>query len=407
MRSRRSALRATSTTVKPALAKRRATALPNPSPTPATSATCLALVTDSSTRRPEGASPSRVFRCGQAAAFLEDARAAGGANGAVEPRERAGDRLALAAEDVLGADLGEIAAALEQFLDRLAQAVKVELPAAGAPASRLLNEQLRARHVDEVDALRHQEQMLLAGAVLAQGVEVALDVTDRAEIDRALDAQDLELRAFQQTVLDFGHLALAVARIGHEAAHDGVRGAVEVEHEGSQHSDEDRELEIEQERREEGYGEHGALAAARGEDLADAVKIDQVPGDKEQHAGHDRDRQIGGERRDGNEHQDQPQRGEYRRHRRLRARVVVDAAAVGRGARGKSREESRGDVGEALADEFLVVVEPLTGLERDRMRDRGRLSERDERHGYRASQKALQRAGREVREGQRRQRAGQ
>src|SRR6266508_2122013 len=94
------------------------------------------------------------------------------------------------------------AAAREQLLDRLPQAVEVELPAARAPAARLLGEQLRPRHVDEIDALGHQQQVFLPGTVLAQRVEVPLDVAHRAEIDRALDAQDLELGAFDATVLD-------------------------------------------------------------------------------------------------------------------------------------------------------------------------------------------------------------
>src|SRR5712691_8626346 len=219
------------------------------------------------------------FRLRYARAFLEDARAASGAHRLVEPREHAADRLALAAEDVLAAELGDGPAALEQLLDRLPQAVEVELPAGLAPAPRFFNEQLGARHVDEVDALRHEQQVLLAGAVLAQCVEVALDVARRAEIDRALDAQDLELRALEQAVLDLGHLALAVARIGNEAPHDRVRGAVEVQHERREHTGEDRELEVEQERRKESDREHGALAPAGGKNLADAPKVDQAPCD--------------------------------------------------------------------------------------------------------------------------------
>src|SRR5437899_4934461 len=182
------------------------------------------------------------FGLRHARAFLENARAASGAHRLVEPREHAADRLALAAENVLAAELGDVPAALEQLLDRLSQAVEVELPAGLAPAPRFFDEQLRARHVDEVDALRHQQQVLLAGAALAQNVEVALDVTDRAEVDRAFDAQDLELRAFEQAVLDLGHLALAVARVGNEASHDRVRGAVEVQHERREAPDEHREL---------------------------------------------------------------------------------------------------------------------------------------------------------------------
>ena len=198
--------------------------------------------------------------------------------------------------------------------------------------------------------------MLLAGTVLAQRVEVPLHVADRAEVDRALDAQDLELGALEQAVLDLRHLAPGMARIGHEAAQDRVGCAIEVQHQRDEHAHEDRELEVEQERRKEGDREHRALSAARREDLPDAPKVDQVPGDEEKQPRDDRDRQVGDERRDREEHEHQQHRGKYRRHRRPRARVVVDAATVGRGARRKAREEGRGDVGKALRDEFLVVV---------------------------------------------------
>src|SRR5258708_23635908 len=113
---------------------------------------------------------------------------------------------------------------------------------------------------------------------------MALDVARRAEIDRAFDAQDLELRTFDKAVLDLGHLALAVARVGNEASHDRVRGAVEVEHERREHPDEDRELELEQERREESGGDHPALAPAGGKNLAHARKLDQAPDRATQYA---------------------------------------------------------------------------------------------------------------------------
>ena len=240
--------------------------------------------------------------------------------------------------------------------------------------------------------------MLLAGTVLAQRVEVPLDVAHRAEVDRALDAQDLELGALEEAVLDLRHLAPGMARIGHEAAQDRVGCAIEVQHQRDEHAHEDRELEVEQERRKESDREHRALAPARGKDFPDALKVDQVPGDEEQQPRYDRDRQVGDQRCHCEQHEHQQQRGKYRRHRSPRARIVVDAAAVGGGARRKAREEGRGDVGEALGDEFLVVVEALSRLERDGVGDRERLRERHQRDGDGARQEALQRCRRDVRE---------
>src|SRR5262249_24380469 len=131
-------------------------------------------------------------------AFLEDPRAAARADRTVQARKRAPDRLALAVEHVLPADRLHVAAALEQLLDRLPEAVEVQPAACGAPAARLFGEQLRARDVQRIDALRHEQQVLLPEARLAQRVEVLRDVSDRAEIDRAFDPQDLELRALDQ-----------------------------------------------------------------------------------------------------------------------------------------------------------------------------------------------------------------
>src|SRR5207247_285703 len=87
--------------------------------------------------------------------------------------------------DFSAAKLRQVAAALEQPLDRLPEAVEVGLTAAATPPTRLLGEQLGARHVHEIDALGHQEQVFLAGTVLAQRVEVPLDVAHRAEVNRA------------------------------------------------------------------------------------------------------------------------------------------------------------------------------------------------------------------------------
>ena len=57
------------------------------------------------------------------------------------------------------------------------------------------------------------------------------DVVHRAEVERALDPQDLRLRAFVQVAFHRGELPRRMARVGHEAAHRRVGGAVEVEDE--------------------------------------------------------------------------------------------------------------------------------------------------------------------------------
>ena len=60
----------------------------------------------------------------------------------------------------------------------------------------------------------HQQVALLAREI-PQGIEVRFHVIHGAEVDRALDAQDLELRALGQDFARRGELPLGVARIGH------------------------------------------------------------------------------------------------------------------------------------------------------------------------------------------------
>src|SRR5690242_8843916 len=53
-----------------------------------------------------------------------------------------------------------------------------------------------------------------SGTRLSRSEGVARDGAGSAEVDRAFDAQDLELRAFDRAVLDLGHLAPGMARVG-------------------------------------------------------------------------------------------------------------------------------------------------------------------------------------------------
>jgi len=75
-------------------------------------------------------------------------------------------------------------------------------------------EQFRARNVDLADTLGQQEQVLLVGVMLAVTAKDLTDMRDRTEVQRVVEAQDLELRALRQE-LTVNELARARIRVGY------------------------------------------------------------------------------------------------------------------------------------------------------------------------------------------------
>src|SRR5690606_1080433 len=128
-------------------------------------------------------------------ALVEDPRGTATTDLRIEAREDRRDRGVLAVEDALGADRSEGIVALQESGDLRAQSVQVQRTAVRHAAPRLRDEQVGTGDVDEIDVARDQQQMLLGCRELAQRVEVRRDVVDRAEVDRAFDAHDLQLRA--------------------------------------------------------------------------------------------------------------------------------------------------------------------------------------------------------------------
>ncbi len=123
--------------------------------------------------------------------------------------------------------------------------------------------------------------------------------------------------------------------------------------------------------------------------MPDLPEVDEPPGDQEQHAGHGGRGQIArqGRHQQHDDHQHEP--GEYGRERGARARLVVDPATVEGAGNDVTGEERPGDVGQALADEFLVAVDAVAALGGKRAADGDRLGEREQGDGERGGGQLL------------------
>ena len=343
------------------------------------------------------------------AALLEDLRRAGAAHLAVEPRVDRGDGLPLAPEHVVLAEHLVLLAAPHHRHEVGLDPDEPQVAAQRPPPLRLLPEHLAARAVAEADRLGADDEVAAPRVGLVDGTERRGDVLDRPEEQRALDAQERQLRAAGLPLLDRRPLAprvLGGVRVGHHLADRGAGGALQVEHERDEHPGEDALLEVD-EGAEEGDEEDQPLARVATQDRADVVPVDQAPRDDEEDRRHRGHREVGRERGHEQEDEEEEPRGEGRGEGCAGAGGVVDAGAVERAARGVRREEAAGDVGQPLADELLVAVDPLPGLQPDRPRDGHRLGEREQRDDEGGEDRRAQRLGRQVGHRQRGQRRGE
>ena len=136
--------------------------------------------------------------------------------------------------------------------------------------------------------------------------------------------------------------------------------AIEVDHQRQEHTAENAGLDVDQGTG-EGAQQDDRLGLAGLPDVADLVEVDESPGDQKEDAGHGRIGQVGGQRAHGDEQEQQQQGGEVGRQRGFRAGLEVHAAAVERAGRGVPGEKTADDIGQPLADEFLVAVDELLG----------------------------------------------
>ena len=147
-------------------------------------------------------------------------------------------------------DAGKEAAPFEDAHDRRLEIGKVERTAALALMLGFANEKLAPGRIDEVDAAADKQHVLLLGMAGAHGIELLVYVIDRAEEERPVDAEQRELRTFRS--VRFRHRFEApqrCRRIGRDRLDRGVRRAIEVHEERAEHAHQDRELELQQQRR--------------------------------------------------------------------------------------------------------------------------------------------------------------
>ena len=303
--------------------------------------------------------PQAAVAVGQllAVAGGKDARLAVTANFWIErPVERFG-RFRLDREEGAFADFMHIVAFAQQPIGFVLHAVEVQSPAEAFAPSGLLGEHLGAGDVDEVHAQRNDQYRFLARVFEVDLLQRALDVVDGAEIGRAVDAHDAQLRALRLAArLDEVVTAGIIDR--HQRLDAGFRGAVQVEQQGNQYACRDAGFEVHQ-GTDHGDPEDERLLPAGLPDRPDVVEIDQAPGDQEEDAGHCRIRQIGRKWRHQQQDHEQEHGGENGRQRGARAGFVIHPRAIEGTRRGIAREEGADDVGKPLADEFLVAVDAL------------------------------------------------
>jgi hypothetical protein len=133
-------------------------------------------------------------------------------------------------------------------------------------------------------------------------------VVYRAEIERALDANDLELRAFARVPLDRAELALRMRGIGAHRANQGLRCAIEIKHHRHHDAQQDRHFEMDHQCRQECGDQYRQFGAAAAGDHREMVEVEQAPGDQKEDRRHRCDRQIGREWRDRDQYDDETSR---------------------------------------------------------------------------------------------------
>ena len=262
----------------------------------------------------------------------------------------------------------------------------MQVAAGGAALAQLGLPELDAGQVEKVHALAHHQQVLLAGMVLAQRVQVLGDMGGGAEVDLALHAQQLQLRAFGQRagrVVAHDEAAVGAAAVEAHRAHRRARGLVEIGHQRQPGADQDRDLQPQQQRGRQRGGGDRQVGAVQARQAAPARQVQQRPGHQHQQPGDRRQRNVRQQRRRHRHQQQQPQCRGHAGQRRARARLQIGHRAVQRAAAEIAGEEAAGQVRQALAEELAVGVDALARARRHRLGDRHRLAQRDDRQRQR------------------------
>ena len=172
-------------------------------------------------------------------------------------------------------------------------------------------EHMDAADVTVVDHMHPQQQVLLAGVGVLVGSQGFFDMVDGPEVKRSLDFDHAELGTH-----DFIPGADEVAKvfIRHHRVHARCRTLDQVTREGNQHARQHREFQ----RQENGGGKRrhqdGAVPLAGAKDAPHLAVIEHPPGRHQQYASQGGTRKVGGQRRQQQDRQHQPNARKDARH---------------------------------------------------------------------------------------------
>ena len=201
----------------------------------------------------------------------------------------------------------------------------VKVAAVLLQAFALVQQQFEAGDVEAVQAFGEDNQA--APFMLArQFGEPTAHVFDRAEENRAIKAHHAQWRRASGVAL----ACLAVQRFEIDAAEHRVRDFLQIQHQREDDANVDGKIQAKQQGREEGGEQDGGFVAAGTQGELEARNIKEVPGGEHDDARHRWQRQVAGEAGRGDEGGGDQNGGDDLRQGRLRAAVVIDAAAVKR-----------------------------------------------------------------------------
>ncbi|CPQ89308.1 Uncharacterised protein [Bordetella pertussis] len=215
-----------------------------------------------------------------------------------------------------------------------------------------LFERLQAGDVDERHPAQADDERARIGVRGRQG---ALEVLGGAEEQRPFDRVDQHV-VRQRPVAAVAQFVAQLGRALRLHLHAGRHAPQEVQ-DGDHHADVDRHHQVGEHGQHEGDQQDGDVGARRALDHPDEVRrVAHVPGHHEQDGGQRGQRHVFGQRRQQQHHQ---QQGDAMHDPGQRAGAAV--ADVGGRARdgaggGKAAEQRRDDIGQALADQFLVGI---------------------------------------------------
>ncbi len=215
--------------------------------------------------------------------------------------------------------------------------------------------------------------------VLAQAPHLFLEQVGGAEEQLALDVDDRDLRI--GPLGGVGHLAELAALVEGVLDERGSAGFLQEEYQGGADADVDGDFQLEKQRGAQGDGKHHGVGAGGAEGHPDLRPVDELVAHPHQVRRQGGDRDVVEDRREEKQDQQHHHAAEHGGKLRGRPALVVDGRPGERGRGGRDAKEPGGDVARAHAEQFLVGLEVLAALGRQRLGDGGGLQHADDGNG--------------------------